>query len=278
MADWFYYNENGEKTGPLSVPEMKELTKRGVIKRDTFIENTNGQSDIAGNIRGFEFPEKKHVLLQPIPTELESERLFCTNCGSPVSEYAIVCMSCGAAPIGHIKFCRHCGVGLNPEQIVCIKCGSEIETKGMSSLARSSTTIGDVLIFAAAALAFISFFLPWIEVTIPMVKISKNGFSVHAFWLGIVFIYPLWIAMAKWRTVFDQEGGYICAGIGILVGIALPLIRIEIELKELSERRREMARELITVGAGVYLFIGACIILIVGVALIKRLFNSTWET
>lgn len=53
-----------------------------------------------------------------------SNEQFCTNCGHQVSEQAIACTSCGAAPFRHRKFCRHCGSGLNPEQVVCVKCGA----------------------------------------------------------------------------------------------------------------------------------------------------------
>jgi hypothetical protein len=56
--------------------------------------------------------------------------LFCTNCGSPVAEQAVACMSCGAAPIGHRRFCRYCGVALNAGQVVCVKCGAAINTAG----------------------------------------------------------------------------------------------------------------------------------------------------
>jgi DnaJ-class molecular chaperone len=123
MMDWFYYDENGKKNGPYSVSEMKAFAKHGVIKRDTFIENANGKSALAGDIQGFEFPEKQYSHEQPISIE---SKLYCTNCGNTIDEQVSVCMSCGANPIGHKKFCRQCGVGLNPEQVICIKCRGTI--------------------------------------------------------------------------------------------------------------------------------------------------------
>ena len=57
MSDWFYYDKNGEKVGPITVAFLKELARRGVVTRETRIENINGRSEIAGNVRGLAFPE-----------------------------------------------------------------------------------------------------------------------------------------------------------------------------------------------------------------------------
>jgi len=54
--DWYYYNEADERIGALSVPQVKELVKAGVITRNTRIENVNGKSALAGTMAGFEFP------------------------------------------------------------------------------------------------------------------------------------------------------------------------------------------------------------------------------
>jgi len=66
--------------------------------------------------------------------------VFCTNCGKPISEHAVACMSCGAKPVGHKRFCRHCGIALNPEQVICIKCGAGISTAGSRSVGGGSGT------------------------------------------------------------------------------------------------------------------------------------------
>ena len=47
--DWYYYNENGEKVGAFTVKQIRELVSKGVIKRDTVIENANGRSQTAGS-------------------------------------------------------------------------------------------------------------------------------------------------------------------------------------------------------------------------------------
>jgi len=57
MSSWFYYDKNGEKIGPITATVLKELARQGVVTRETKIENINGRSEIAGNVRGIPFPE-----------------------------------------------------------------------------------------------------------------------------------------------------------------------------------------------------------------------------
>ncbi|MCL2742453.1 MAG: zinc ribbon domain-containing protein [Planctomycetaceae bacterium] len=217
---------------------------------------------------------------QPVPAPIQSvpavvvptipKQVFCTNCGNSISEQAAACMSCGAKPTGHKKFCRHCGVALNPEQIVCIKCGTGVSSAGSKSFG-SSTTVADITILVAAALAFISFLLPWLEATVPIVgKVSKSGFSVYAFWLGIFFIYPVWLTLsglAGKRTPLNKGGGFACAGLGIVLGIAHVAWMYQKVFEDIDGYKRKMAEELTSFGPGVYLFFCACVVLIVGIVL-----------
>ena len=57
MSNWYYYNKNGEKIGPISVSALKELTQQGLITRETVIENQGGRSSTAGQINGLTFPD-----------------------------------------------------------------------------------------------------------------------------------------------------------------------------------------------------------------------------
>ena len=320
MANWHYFNENREKVGPITGRELKQLVQQGTITRETFVEDPNGRTGLAKDVKGLTFPE----MPQPEPEELfiatppppiqtaqavpvpppVAKPCFCTNCGNSVAEQAVACMSCGAKPVGHKKFCRQCGVGLNPEQVVCIKCGSAINTGGvnvagwMQSTVQSvggnthqlsnflhtnNVTTGEIIIFIAAALAFLSFMLPWIEATVPLAgTFSKNGFSIYAFFLGLLFIHPVWMALTKKRTLHYKVRGYVWAGIGIVVGMVFPRVSIEVEMHKIdgilqeagvlqgAEFLQEAARALISVGACSYTFIGACLALIIGMALQPR--------
>ena len=67
--NWFVYDENGEKHGPISVQRLIELAKRGVVKRETIIENTEGWTGTAETLHGLDFPPKEPILdKEPLST------------------------------------------------------------------------------------------------------------------------------------------------------------------------------------------------------------------
>jgi len=75
MANWHYYNENGEKIGPIRGRELKRLAQQGTITPETRVEDENGQTALAKNVTGLTFaetaqsdsmlPESSTVLLPP---------------------------------------------------------------------------------------------------------------------------------------------------------------------------------------------------------------------
>ena len=122
-------------------------------------------------------------------------------------------------------------------------------------LQANNVTPGEAVIFIAAALAFISFLLPWTEAMVPMMgKVTSNGFSIYAFLLGIIFIPSVWLALAKHRYIYGQSIGYVCAVTGFIEGILYPRMVIEVAIDamsaELGGGAQEAARGLISVGAG----------------------------
>ena len=66
MANWYYYNKNGERVGPIKTEVLKLLAQQGIITRETVVENTNGRSAIAGSMNGLAFPDA-------MPTKPETE-------------------------------------------------------------------------------------------------------------------------------------------------------------------------------------------------------------
>ena len=101
MANWFYFNKNGEKVGPISATALKALAQQGLITPETKIENSNGRSAVAGKVNGLEFPESpKETILELIPetktppiiekafTEAEQEEIekFCKMHGTNVKK------------------------------------------------------------------------------------------------------------------------------------------------------------------------------------------------
>jgi len=78
----------------------------------------------------------------------------------------------------------------------------------------------------------------------------------------------------------DRVIGFACAGIGIIGGIAYPHFVIARGLDslgrglgtfdtpaEMTRVMQEITRELTTVGLGAHVFVGACVLLIVGIVL-----------
>jgi len=53
-AHWYYFNKTGEKVGPITVNALKSLAQKGVVSRETVIENINGRTAVAGSVRGLE--------------------------------------------------------------------------------------------------------------------------------------------------------------------------------------------------------------------------------
>jgi hypothetical protein len=52
MANWYYYDNNGTKQGPITDQSLKTLAEQGVITPETILETESGQCGKAGQIRG----------------------------------------------------------------------------------------------------------------------------------------------------------------------------------------------------------------------------------
>jgi TM2 domain-containing membrane protein YozV len=131
MANYFYTDANGQRQ-QINDQQLQALAAKGIITPSTPLEAEGGHQGVAGQIPGLKFnTAAPPPFAQPVQAA-QATNLFCTNCGKPVSEHAVACMTCGAKPVGHKKFCRQCGVALNPEQVVCIKCGAAVKATGAS--------------------------------------------------------------------------------------------------------------------------------------------------
>jgi hypothetical protein len=143
----------------------------------------------------------------PAQTAPPAGSCFCTNCGKPISEQAVACMSCGAPPVGHRRFCRNCGAALNPEQVICTKCGAAISSTGVSRPAVSGAVAG-----------------------------QKSGASTAALILGILgMIFALLIPLLGMPITI---AGFICGLCGIFrdgrgrakVGLVLSIIGLALAI------------------------------------------------
>jgi cobalamin biosynthesis Mg chelatase CobN len=59
MADWYYYNESGEKIGPVRGRELKKLVRQGIVTPKTKIEDNEGRTALAKHVTGLPFSEVK---------------------------------------------------------------------------------------------------------------------------------------------------------------------------------------------------------------------------
>jgi hypothetical protein len=62
MSNWYYYDNCGQKQGPINVAQLKVLASRGIITPDTFIENVSGHSRKAGDVNGLEFSSRSSAI------------------------------------------------------------------------------------------------------------------------------------------------------------------------------------------------------------------------
>ena len=126
MPNFFLTDKNGTKHS-LTEQQLQALASQGKITPNTPLETDTGHKGLAGQIPGLQFNSAVPTpFAQPAQATPPPANVFCTNCGSPVSEQVVACMSCGMKPTGQKKFCRHCGVGINPEQVICVKCGASL--------------------------------------------------------------------------------------------------------------------------------------------------------
>jgi len=55
MPTWFYYDDSGQKNGPITVGQLQDLAKQGVITPETTVETDTGVSASAGKVNGLTF-------------------------------------------------------------------------------------------------------------------------------------------------------------------------------------------------------------------------------
>ncbi|MDR0522691.1 MAG: DUF4339 domain-containing protein [Planctomycetaceae bacterium] len=70
MTNFFYYDNNGQRQGPINNTRIRELVAQGVILPETIIETETGQQGRAGKIRGLTFPETTRTEPNPFSMPL----------------------------------------------------------------------------------------------------------------------------------------------------------------------------------------------------------------
>jgi len=60
-STWFYYDNSGQKQGPITAGQLKGLAKQGTITPETVVETEEGKTAPAGKIQGLQFSEPEPV-------------------------------------------------------------------------------------------------------------------------------------------------------------------------------------------------------------------------
>lgn len=124
--NWFYYDQRGEKQGPISDLELHELIAQQLITPDTQLETESGHTGKARQVPGLFLSSSSPR--ESVSPPQQATGPFCTHCGSPIAAQAAVCMSCGCRPHLSNNFCRQCGGSMTPEQVLCISCGAPVQS------------------------------------------------------------------------------------------------------------------------------------------------------
>jgi hypothetical protein len=96
MANWFYYDDNGQKQGPIDEEQLQILVANGMILPETRIETEDGRKAKAGKIKGLTFPPVDTVSPDnPFVTPLPEPGWACPHCGEPMTAGEKFCGSCG---------------------------------------------------------------------------------------------------------------------------------------------------------------------------------------
>ncbi len=135
MADQWYYSKQGQRVGPVSEAQLQQLVASGQLQPTDLVWKQGMTNWTSASNAGL-FPCAAESAGPPPPTA-ETGHKFCRNCGKPVDEKAVACMSCGLAPTNGNKFCRNCGAETNPAAIVCVKCGVSLTQMASPTVQRT---------------------------------------------------------------------------------------------------------------------------------------------
>ena len=82
MANWYYYDNSGQKQGPIRGRQLKNLARNGIITPRTFIETEDGRITLAGNAQNLPFPP----IFPEFPEEVQPKQPVVDPASPPISE------------------------------------------------------------------------------------------------------------------------------------------------------------------------------------------------
>jgi len=72
MANWYYYDKNGYKIGPVKGRDLNRLAQEGTIVPETRVEDENGRTALAKNVKGLSFYEARESESNPFSGNMSS--------------------------------------------------------------------------------------------------------------------------------------------------------------------------------------------------------------
>jgi len=102
--------------------------------------------------------------------DINSDLIYCRNCGKRVHKKAIACPSCGVPPRLEKHFCSNCGVATNTNQILCVSCGATLSSTIGSNEKNKLATVLLAIIFGCIGLH--KFYLGYVKEGMIMLILS----------------------------------------------------------------------------------------------------------
>lgn len=96
--------------------------------------------------------------------------MFCRNCGTELSENAVVCVKCGVQKGKGTSYCPHCGKETSAAAAVCLSCGCSVRGGG-----EKSKLVSGLLGIFLGALGIHNFYLGYIPKAIIQVLLGTVG-------------------------------------------------------------------------------------------------------
>ncbi len=234
MADQWYYSQQGQRCGPVTSDQLKQLATSGQLQpTDLVWKKGMAQWVKAEDIKGLMLATLETP--PPIPV-------------SPVNPV-------GNAPLDFLDAEESSpSAGMRPIEADNRNATSRNSIPGKSekstvSFDWNNWDIWGKTIFVSACIAAASMLMTWVDVGLA----SANGFSQCAFLFWGVFVFPLLMLLKK-RPI-HLVGGIVCGALGIVCSLGY----IASKQVEIFGHSANFA------SGGAYVFLLCCVALIVGV-------------
>ena len=121
--------------------------------------------------------------------------MYCRNCGSEMTDNAVVCVKCGVAKGAAANYCPSCGSETNPDAAVCVKCGVALKKSSPGSTGvqseKSKMTAGLFAIFLGH-LGIHEFYLGNKNKAVIKIIATVISIILTIFGIGILGILGIW--------------------------------------------------------------------------------------